>query len=1102
MADASYAIPNFLGGEISKFAQGRFDKPDYRTSLNVCVNSFPAEIGPWIRRPGTQFAGTTRQGRDARVVKFDFEQSAPVTIEFTDGFMRFRSGPNLLTTNDTHIINFISTEYPAVVETASPTNWHTTNVVTFSFLGSSAAELQNRQFSISVIDPQHFSIADAITGDAIGANLGVVISGARVSRIAEIETKYVGDLWRNLRMVQAETTGILLTNTIAPQALTVASFPTNDYNAAFALNPAVFNDGPYLDAFTNGVQATPSDKSGVISLSLSFPAYSASQAYAKGSFVTYSGVNFQSLIDQNQGNTPNVSFSAWAAVSAGAAISPNGFVGTDTGRSIRLLSEPPLWSASSTYAAKAVVSYNPTGAPGAATYWQSITSSNIGNTPGLDLVNWELLPQGASIWTWGRITSLSTEIDRGLAGSVSLGDMLDNGGLNAAFNGVFSQPQAQSTVKNGSGGIIPAMGTVIVTGYVGKNYSNATNQKVSHVVIYPSNDVGLATGSYTALSSPYPFALLVTLNLRASNTLPSSSSDGVLLGSAGPTGNSTAAFTIYSNDQATAFKFIWVEIVVSGRTYLPINASAWFLSISIGQLSFFGPAGTGTSSGVNIEVLGPPLLYTSPVQTWRLGLYSDTTGWPTCGCYYEGRLWLSGAAPNRFDASVSNGISGSTVNFAPTDQYGVVATNNAISYTLNSDSVNPVYWMDPDLQGIILGTQAGEYLVQAPTNGPLAATNITARRVTRIGCANIEPRRTEHTNVFVQRYGQKLMEYFADVYSGKFSAPNLADKAQHITRVGIAELAYQQAITPIIWARGNDGSLFGATYKRDTLTTAQGPTFNGWHRHFLGSGRTVQSICSGPSIDGNLDALTMVTVGDNSIHHVEILTQSMDELSPLSASWFLDDAIVPSSAPSSSDPIEGAPYGGLTINGLWHLNGKTIQVFAGGLDCGDRGAGTSGHTDFVVTKGSCFVPFGDGVSAGSGRGLFTAQFVASLAQFPIVVGFTFTSQGQLVRPIAPPDTGARNGPGFGKIGRAHRYAMLVVNTLGMSVGANLAKKLYPANFKKENGAPLDPLTTFSGIHQDALQDDYGYNSALCWQVERPFPANVIAIGPNLSTQDQ
>src|ERR1019366_5995981 len=125
MANATFAIPSFLGGEISQFAQGRFDKPDYRISLNVCLNAFPAEIGPWTRRPGTQNAGTTRGGAPGRVIKFDFQASAPISLSFADGYLRFRNGATLITGNDPQVVLAVSAANPAVAQTTSATTWVT-----------------------------------------------------------------------------------------------------------------------------------------------------------------------------------------------------------------------------------------------------------------------------------------------------------------------------------------------------------------------------------------------------------------------------------------------------------------------------------------------------------------------------------------------------------------------------------------------------------------------------------------------------------------------------------------------------------------------------------------------------------------------------------------------------------------------------------------------------------------------------------------------------------------------------------------------------------------------------------------------------------------
>lgn len=1114
MADATYAIPSFHGGEISQFAQGRFDKPDYRTSLNVSVNGFPVEIGTWTRRPGTQYAGHVRGGNKGRVGEFDFEQSNPITMEFTDGWLRFRNGPSLLTTNDAQAIVSISSANPAVVKTSGTNNWAAGNTVIFP--APSAPLLENRQFTITPIDGTDFSLQDALTGANIdGSILGAIAAGAKVERVQELQTVFGAGSWAasTMRPVQAETTSILLNNAVPPQAVTVSAFPTLTANATFAIQPLTFNDGPYLDPFTNGVQVTPGAVSGIVTMTLSFPTFNSATAYPKNAFITASGVNYISLQDQNVGQTPASSPTFWKATLVGAAINNGaGLSGNDVGRLVRFFSEPALWAVGTTYGAGNIVAYNPSGLPGQETYWSSVAGSNTGNVPGADATHWSLLDvENAAVWTWGKITGLSNAIS-GSTGS-NIGSMTGGGGLAGAFDGNLLKNNTASALQSigGSGVNIDNGLSLSIDGYVGKNYSSGS-QKIDHVVINPSIDAGFGVGAYTVFNSgfqlgSFTFSPIFVLNLRASNSAPASPSNGTLLGTSGTIVNTLSPITINSSDNSTLYEYVWVEIISTfsippeaGFGLKGLTATYGF-SNSIGQVQIFNPTGTSSGASFNVEILGPALLYEALITTWRIGAYGGPNGYPTCGCWAEGRLWLGGAIPNRFDASVSNGISGATVNFAPTDQFGTVADNAAVDLTLNSNSVNPIRWMKSSLEGVIIGTQNGEVLVQAPTTGPISPSNIVARVMTKHGSADIEPVRTPHTLIIVKRYAQKLLELFADAFSGKYSAPNLADKAEHIVANGISEISFTEATTPILWGYDTLGSLFGVTYKRDTLTTSNPPDFYGWHRHVLGTGRIVESICSGASVGGDLDALTLVTNDPTTnIRHVEVLADIPNETTPFPNSWFLDDAVTPSSTSTTNVASAGAPYGGLTINGLWHLNGKTVQVFAGGLDCGDRGPGTDGFTDFVVVNGSITVPYGDSISSGPGQGLFTAAFVATNP--PIVIGCTFTSQGQMVRPISPADTGARNGPALGKIRRIHRYAMLLSNTLGLSVGSSFGN-LFPAIFKMADGnTPIDPLTTFSGVHQDTLQDDYSYDGMLAWQIDRPVPANVIAVSGNLAAQDQ
>jgi hypothetical protein len=235
---------------------------------------------------------------------------------------------------------------------------------------------------------------------------------------------------------------------------------------------------------------------------------------------------------------------------------------------------------------------------------------------------------------------------------------------------------------------------------------------------------------------------------------------------------------------------------------------------------------------------------------------------------------------------------------------------------------------------------------------------------------------------------------------------------------------------------------------------------------------------------------------------VEILTDALDELTPLAQAWYLDDAVNPSSVVSSNTPITGAPYGGLTLNGLWHLNGETVAVFAGGLDCGN----------YSVASGSIFVPFGDGLSAGTAGGLFTAAFAAGLPLSQIIVGFTYNSDGQLVRPQAPADAGTRTGPALGKRRRFHKVAMLLSNLAmgngrnqsALSIGrdfAHLTPVIISTNTAPSQTAALLPGQTFSGVWNDTVQSESNYDGQVCWRIARPLSGTIVAIEPILEGQD-
>jgi len=1137
MPNATSVQASFAGGQWSQFAQGRFGDKRYGTALNVCLNGIPLETENWVRRPGTSIATIPRSGKPARAIKFDFEEvTPPYSMIFTDGFLQFISGTQSVTSNDSTAVSAISSANPAAMTLGTAVTWATGDQGYFSGLASNPL-IENRLLALTKIDTTHFTLTDAVTGANInGSTLSAIGSNAVFNRVLAIATPYLAGAWSSLRAVQSDAIGVpvsfLFQQNVQPYAVTVTNEPSLGQFATLGFAAATFSDGPYLDPFSNGVWATPSAKLGVIALTLSFQAYSASVAYTSGDFVTSSSVNYQSLVDQNVGNTPASSPSQWNAVAASTAINNGqGFLTSDIGRFVRLYSEPNLWAVGSTYSIGGTVSYNPSGLPDQVTYWTSLTNSNTGNVPGTDIVNWQLLEQGGAsspaLWSWGKITSLVNLISGTISGVAQIGNMTGGGGLAAAFDGTTNQNAAASAQL--TRGVLT--GGYTAYDYVGQNYAGCSPAAfaVQSATVFPSTDKGFVFASAAGIGYVGGSVSAVAY-LYASNSLPSTYNNGTLMGSTSlgsmvvPNNGvgvlGTSAASIISSNQVTTYAYWWVVIIATFSGQPPAGYSLFSsISVQISQVQFVQGTSASSGNGVDVEILGAPLLYTTPIRTWRMGVYSTTTGWPQVGTWTDGRLWMSGAIPNRVDACCSNGVTvdpaGASVNFAPTDQYGNVLDSSGLSIVMNLPEANPILWMLPDQQGVIIGTKAREALIFPPTAGGFTPTNIDVRQTTQIGSADIEPRHTEHTIAFVQKYLRGVKEYFADVFSGKFTAPNLIKDAKSLSIGGIQEIAYQQELAPIIWARVNNG-LIGCTYIRDTLMTSSGPTINGWHAHTLGSGRAIESICTGSSVNGNLDALTMVTNDTTAnVRFVEVLSDILDEGSQQSAARYLDAAITPSSTAAVAIGA-GFPYGGLQLNGLWPLNGKTVTAWLGGLDCGD----------YAVSNGSISVPYGDGIGGGLGsyptpatnrydQGLFTSAFVSTgitangvtmfTGSIPMLVGFSFTSRGQLLRTIQPAETGSRNGPAFGKLTRGHYLMALFEGAGGGAGGVQLGYgfgDMQPALFKgKDENTDLTVDQQFSGVFRDQFPDDYTFDSRPAWQISRPQICNLQAIGTARETAD-
>ena len=331
---------------------------------------------------------------------------------------------------------------------------------------------------------------------------------------------------------------------------------------------------------------------------------------------------------------------------------------------------------------------------------------------------------------------------------------------------------------------------------------------------------------------------------------------------------------------------------------------------------------------------------------WQLGVYSGTTGYPTCGVFYEGRLWLAGAVPNRFDTTTSNGVSQvigtNTATFSPTDPFGNVLDSSGISLTLNSSGINQIQWMMGDQGGVLCGTLHGETLLSASTLGdPITPTSIQAHEHTRFGStAGVDAIRAGATIVFQQRSQRRIMEFIYDSFSGKPVGRHLNEHAKHLSIAGVARLAYLEEPVPIVWALMQNGMLVGCTYRRFSRFAQTPPEAAGWHWNIHGAGRIFTSMCTVPSADGLFERLFTVTnvappdPSQNGAANffIEVMQPALDPSQAVTQDWFLDQVGGAGVGNSGSD-CGGMNATGFTQTGFFRgsdtsTNGPT-NSFAG-----------------------------------------------------------------------------------------------------------------------------------------------------------------------------
>lgn len=587
------------------------------------------------------------------------------------------------------------------------------------------------------------------------------------------------------------------------------------------------------------------------------------------------------------------------------------------------------------------------------------------------------------------------------------------------------------------------------------------------------------------------------------------------------------------------------SVTVTASAVTGINNDTGFQTTDVGrQIRFEDPAGNWTyltitarasTTSVTADIDGPDASAGTATTTWRLGIWSETTGYPATSTFHKNRLGFGGATdtPQRVDLSRT----GDFENFAPTDTDGTVLDDSGATTTLSADTVNAIRWMEDDEKGLVVGTVGGEWVVRPDDNGgALTPSNIQATRSSAFGTANIRPARVGRAIVFVQKALRKVRELAYVFEDDGFRAPDMTLIAEHITKTGILELAYQAEPQSIVWMCLTDGTLLGMTYDRDQQIL-------GFHRHTLGgfsdqyqaTAAKVESVAAIPNPTGTADELYLVVnryINGGTKRYIEYLKPFWDDTNDQEDAFFVDSGLtldtpltitgITKAAPgvvtatahgfSDGDIVRITKVGGMTeVNGkVYKVANKTTNTFELNTRT-DANVDTSEFTTYTTggevrervtsisglshLEGETVSILGEGAALGTATVSSGAITVTETSKAQ--VGLAYTSDLQTLRY----DAGAANGTAQGKLQRIHRLIVRFFQTLGGKVGRD-ANNLDPLVFRK-GGDDMDTvIPLFDGDVEVDWDGDYSTEALILIRQDQPLPMTVAALMPQMDTQDR
>lgn len=238
--------------------------------------------------------------------------------------------------------------------------------------------------------------------------------------------------------------------------------------------------------------------------------------------------------------------------------------------------------------------------------------------------------------------------------------------------------------------------------------------------------------------------------------------------------------------------------------------------------------------------------------------------------------------------------------------------DDSIAFRIAARQANRIRHIMP-LADLILLTSGGAFRVTSINSDAITPTSINVKPQSNIGASNVQPVIADRSIIYAQDRGGHIREMKIStdsLYTSVYGSTDASILAPHLfDNYTITSLAYVTAPVPQIWATRSDGRLLGLTYvpEHDVLA---------WHQHDTING-TYESVAA--VAETNEDALYAVIkrrINGRDVRYIE--RKRSRKFTALADGFFVDSGLTYSGAPAT------------IITGMYHLEGETVSILAGG----------------------------------------------------------------------------------------------------------------------------------------------------------------------------